>query len=810
MTAPQDMETGRNSEQLFSVTPKAYAVRVLSGQFETSSFDQNIAQTAIERNNPREAYHAMHVVWDQDRHLAWDGQAGSKVEKIQRWSQTVARNTHRIIAGNLSEEMAKGLTIIGLDYTGSQDQIAEYFTTNFYTNFAGAEDKSIGNLANKFFESYQTFTGHNKAGYIMSQISALESILSPILTEKTYKKFVEVMEARIGAAEGMLQASDGRNLLDAKWQNELKYFESEQSPQPIPTQPQPEPRPAPNQTDLGPANIALEQKEKEIRKAIEALDNNETPEDPVRGGPLVALTREHAKRYLDNLLEEVVRQRTVLPPPQSPQSVGNQPEPVTSASVEPVAPSVIGSNFRNLSQGTIIVRNTDGKEFRIISIGKYANGKGASVNISSLDGSESKGGDASAMGVGEWSIKAEPTPPIGRPAAPSSTEEGSSPEWLEINIDLINKLYEASGAADRIEILASERKTAKEIAAQMAAEGFDLGDGPTTVVRAIRAKRGIPALDHKKEFTEWLNRRTNSEPTPFIPPSADEDILPPGTWDSNPAESDTPTVVTPQANFLLNSFEENQIIPWMPPGSLRQILLENSIREEDINRYIDSDPDILISMLKQKRDQYRAYQASMDAQNRENLRRAAYAVNHPFEDIPEPQPKAPEPPRQNVVEITGVPEEFVFEMNTALERSTEQKLNILVPVDTVKGYLTSIAGDRLISAGNIVLDKDNNSITIRGLRIDGGFLGGKITLDLSLTNSNQGIIATILNYEGRGAARGEVEKRIKTLSDTFRRKIEETLTQENSHWGSDSTQIVDDKISIGFIDRNKTGANTLS
>ena len=34
------------------------------------------------------------------------------------------------------------------------------------------------------------------------------------------------------------------------------------------------------------------------------------------------------------------------------------------------------------------------------------------------------------------------------------------------------------------------------------------------------------------------------------------------------------------------------------------------------------------------------------------------------------------------------------------------------------------------------------------------FLGGKITLDLSITNSSKGISVLIQNYDGRGLARG--------------------------------------------------------
>lgn len=227
MTAPQPMETGRSSEQLFSVTPKAYAVRVLSGQFDASTFDSNVAQAAIERNEALQAYNAMHAQWDIDRHLAWDRDTDSKADKITKWSRAVANNTHRVITTDTTDEMKRALLLIGIDTVPSEEDLVNYYANGFYPNFAGSENRSIGNLGDFMFEHYKSLNGSNKAADFLNDINRLGPILSPILTEKTFKKFQEVMEARIGAAEGKLSAADGNDLLTEEWKKELGYFKGE-------------------------------------------------------------------------------------------------------------------------------------------------------------------------------------------------------------------------------------------------------------------------------------------------------------------------------------------------------------------------------------------------------------------------------------------------------------------------------------------------------------------------------------------------------------------------------------------------------
>jgi len=164
-------------------------------------------------------------------------------------------------------------------------------------------------------------------------------------------------------------------------------------------------------------------------------------------------------------------------------------------------------------------------------------------------------------------------------------------------------------------------------------------------------------------------------------------------------------------------------------------------------------------------------------------------------------------PEKNIITLEKSGADFVKDLNRNLSSQTKPDATFSIPIETLKGYLTSIAGDKLIYEGNLTIDKDNNEIVIKGLKIDGGFMGGKITMDLSIINTSKGINAHIQNYEGRGIARGTVEQQVNNLNSKFREIIDGLISAENPAWKSSNVAIAKDRIMVGFHDTRSTAGN---
>ena len=173
--------------------------------------------------------------------------------------------------------------------------------------------------------------------------------------------------------------------------------------------------------------------------------------------------------------------------------------------------------------------------------------------------------------------------------------------------------------------------------------------------------------------------------------------------------------------------------------------------------------------------------------------------------VVEPKSVPLTPEKVAAIRLEG--KDLTKELNTNLLNQANPDVVFSIPVEVLKGYLTSIAGDKLKSSGNIILSKDGNEINIRGLRIDGGFLGGKITLDLLITNSSKGISAQVQNYDGRGMARGVVEAQVATLDSKLKEIASGLVAVQNPVWRPNNIIISGDRIEIGFHNTSVSKGN---
>jgi hypothetical protein len=163
--------------------------------------------------------------------------------------------------------------------------------------------------------------------------------------------------------------------------------------------------------------------------------------------------------------------------------------------------------------------------------------------------------------------------------------------------------------------------------------------------------------------------------------------------------------------------------------------------------------------------------------------------------------------RKKVILLESSGADFVKDLNTNLLNQTEPDTTFSVPVETLRRYLTSIAGNKLIYSGNLTVNKDENEIVVNGLKIDGGLMAGKIKISLSLINTSKGIDAQITNYEGRSYARGTVEQQVARLNTKFREMIDAEVVVQNPAWKSTSVVIAEDRILLGFHDTRSTEGN---
>ena len=80
----------------------------------------------------------------------------------------------------------------------------------------------------------------------------------------------------------------------------------------------------------------------------------------------------------------------------------------------------------------------------------------------------------------------------------------------------------------------------------------------------------------------------------------------------------------------------------------------------------------------------------------------------------EPESVSSTSKKVDAVELQG--QDFAKELNVNLLNQTSPDAAFSIPIATLKGYLTAIAGDRLIYEGNITLNEDGNGIVIKGLK----------------------------------------------------------------------------------------------
>lgn len=141
-----------------------------------------------------------------------------------------------------------------------------------------------------------------------------------------------------------------------------------------------------------------------------------------------------------------------------------------------------------------------------------------------------------------------PTPPT--PPAPPTPTAGT-PQWVVDNIDALYQEAIGKGVVDSIESMSANGMVASVVAQRL---GID-----PVMVRAVRAKLGIPSQDNAEEFNAWLEKRNRRAPTPTSTPQPASRLIrasQPVGGQQLVAEALKPEEVTPSPSRLIRPISE--------------------------------------------------------------------------------------------------------------------------------------------------------------------------------------------------------------------------------------------------------------
>ncbi len=240
------IETRVSPERSFVPTPE-YEVRILTGQFDSATYEMDKVTSRLSQENPVpiEAYGVMHRKWVGARTKAWEND--KRPDKVKLWAKGRAEAISKLIdLGRFNQSLFDGLRIIGLDiqdpYDLDKEGIETYFSDVFYRDFAGDEEKSVGSLGNVFFDKCLTKgdvkgqgrkVDARKAKKVLEELKETEGVLSPILEGETFTKLWHVVQARIDNGLGKLKPEDVVTPVSDPFKRQLEYFTKQSLVQPV-------------------------------------------------------------------------------------------------------------------------------------------------------------------------------------------------------------------------------------------------------------------------------------------------------------------------------------------------------------------------------------------------------------------------------------------------------------------------------------------------------------------------------------------------------------------------------------------------
>lgn len=151
------------------------------------------------------------------------------------------------------------------------------------------------------------------------------------------------------------------------------------------------------------------------------------------------------------------------------------------------------------------------------------------------------------------------------------------------------------------------------------------------------------------------------------------------------------------------------------------------------------------------------------------------------------------------------PADFSEKLNEYLRQNMEKpQITLSVPHDYLREYITSMVKGFDVKTRNIRIDKDNQTITISGLRIAKKFVGG-VTLDLVLANSTGGIAAEITKFKrdkkawfSKASSQEEIEKQFEDINDAIKKYLNKQIAQVNYLWKAEKISISEGRILIMY------------
>ena len=211
-----------------------YMVRVLTGQFDSGvAFDPIKGVDRLRSNDASEALVIINRKWGDVRELDWKADTRSHSEQVTAWADGRAKALVATLhQDQVGQELIDGLVTLGLadPKAVTQDSAKAFFAGKFYTDFSSNQPgKNLDNLANTFFEAAKVDGKINQAQAqkMFDQLTALSSVLIPILKEEQYIKLKDVTEARLNNALGAYSVKNGQVKATDWMRDQLTYFQDQ-------------------------------------------------------------------------------------------------------------------------------------------------------------------------------------------------------------------------------------------------------------------------------------------------------------------------------------------------------------------------------------------------------------------------------------------------------------------------------------------------------------------------------------------------------------------------------------------------------
>ena len=286
-------------------------------------------------------------------------------------------------------------------------------------------------------------------------------------------------------------------------------------------------------------------------------------------------------------------------------------------------------------------------------------------------------------------------------------------------------------------------------------------------------------------FTDNKNRlnNLNEEEKVFLKPLYDslKEITPPSNIAPPPEKDEddevSPEIVTSTSFTGSSTLQEQKPLNWIEPNPFSPITATPE----------QSEPEPTTTP-----------KAATVAQSAPTMTEPIVQPSQEPEPTTTPEAQAEKPITLSANSVDDLKRELIYNLGIA-QNERKDRIEFGMDVKNIASLISSIAGDQLVSAGEINLD-ENNQIHARNMRIDTKkrFVG-VVTINVTIFNNpnHEGEIS-IRVEDGPGLIKGEIDKALKEKIGQATEKIDEMVKSDYPRWKTDNISISSENKQVIF------------